>query len=491
MTSEALLGIDLGTSGVKTVLLSASGEILGEGSADCPLRSPRPGWAEADPSDWWRATVLAVGQALASCSDPCTVRGVGVDGQMHGVVLTDRDGDPVRPALLWPDQRATEQAQVWGELSTALRNTLGNPIVPGMAGPLLTWLTEHEPEHCARARHLLSAKDWLRMQFTGSAGTDPSDASGTLLWDIGSDRWADRLLDVLNLDRDLLPPVAPSGSAAGTLRAAQAAQLGLPAGIPVAVGAADTAAALLATGLAHGEVQLTIGSGAQLVSRTDDPTTPPQPLVHLYRTAEPQGWYRMAAVQNAGLALDWVRGVLGAGWDEVYAAAGEDGADSDGVIFVPYLTGERTPRMDPTLAGGFTGLRIGHHRGSLLRAAVEGVAFAIRDAAEALPGPLPGPLPDVIRLAGGGIRDRRFRALVADVMQVELAPVELRSASAVGAAMLAASAAGLPVPQVQPAAGIPVRPSGRDHTEGFLRYRELVEPYVEDEFGHGHGHGHH
>ncbi|APU14000.1 MULTISPECIES: xylulokinase [Actinoalloteichus] len=484
MTTEALLGIDLGTSGVKTVLLAASGEILSEGSADCPLHSARAGWAEADPRDWWIAVVHAVGQAVARCGtrSAVAVRGVGVTGQMHGLVLVDRHGDPVRPALLWPDRRALAQSEEWGELPTVLRGRLANPITPGMTGPLLSWVAEHEPEHCATADRLLLPKDWLRLRLTGAVGTDPSDASATLLWDVAADTWSERAVEAMGLPSRLLPPVGHSEATAGALRPAEAAELGLPAGIPVVFGAADTPAALLATGLRPGEVQLTIGSGAQLVSLTDDPSAAPQPLVHLYRTARPQGWYRMAAVQNAGLALDWVRSLLGADWSEVYAAAAEGEPGADGVTFVPYLTGERTPRMDPTLASTFTGLRLGHDRRTILRAAVEGVAFAIRDAASALP----EPLPDVIRLAGGGIRDDRFRALVADVLDVELSPVELRSASAVGAAILAAAGAGLPVPPAGRADGSPVRPSGRDHSAAFDRYRDLVEPPAEDEFGHGH-----
>ncbi|ASO19456.1 xylulokinase [Actinoalloteichus hoggarensis] len=483
--TEALLGIDLGTSGVKAVLLAASGELLGEGAADCPPRSARPGWAEADPKDWWIAVVHAVGRAAARCGgrSAIAVSGVGVTGQMHGLVLVDRRGEPLRPALLWPDRRALPETEEWGELPTALRGTLGNPIMPGMTGPLLSWVAEHEPGNCAAADRLLLPKDWLRLRLTGAVGTEPSDASATLLWDVGADTWSERVVESMGLPTRLLPPVGASAAVAGALRPEPAAELGLPADIPVVFGAADTAAALLATGLGPGEAQLTIGSGAQLVTLTDDPSTAPQPLVHLYRTARPRGWYRMAAVQNAGLALDWVRSLVGADWSEVYAAA-DDEPGADGVTFVPYLTGERTPRMDSTLASAFTGLRLGHDRRTILRAAVEGVAFAVRDAASALP----EPLPDSIRLAGGAVRDDRFRALVADVLDVELSPVELRSASAVGAAMLAAAEAGVPVPSARPALGTPVRPSGRDHDAAFERYRELVEPPEEDEFGHGHHH---
>ncbi|WP_083948055.1 FGGY family carbohydrate kinase [Thermobifida cellulosilytica] len=453
MAGEALLGVDLGTSGVKAVVVDLRADVLGEADAVYPVRSPRAGWAETDPADWWTATVAAVRRALAAAGRP-RVAAVGVDGQMHGLVLARADAVPVRPALLWADRRAEAELEAWRALPAAERQALANPLVPGMTGPLLAWTARHESSALAEARWALLPKDWLRLRLTGKAVTEPSDASATLLWDVPADTWSAPALRAAGIPAELLPPVAASDQAAGCLTAAAAAELGLPPGLPVAAGAGDTPAALLAAGTAGEEAaQLTVGSGAQIVTAAAEPTAAPG--VHVYRTAERTGWYRMAAVQNAGVALEWVRTLLGATWEEVYAAAGEGEADSGGVVFLPHLTGERAPELGR--CGALAGLRLDTGRAEVLRAAVEGVAFTIRHAAALLP----DGLPPVVRLAGGGSRDPRFRALLADVLGVELRPVRLRSASALGAARLAARATGLPMAPPRPHRDPAVHPTRR------------------------------
>lgn len=435
MAADALLGVDLGTSGVKALVTGVDLAPLGEADAAYPVDSPGPGRAEADPALWWDATVRAVRAALRRAGAPRVVA-VGVDGQMHGLVLTGADGAPVRPALLWADQRAAAELGRWRALPEAERARLANPLTPGMAGPLLAWTARCEPEALARARWALAPKDWLRMRMTAVAATDPSDASATLLWDIPADTWSAPAVEAACIDPAVLPPLAASGGPVARLTADASAGLGLPPGIPVATGAGDTPAALLATGLSKGQAQLTVGSGAQIVALTGDASAVPG--AHVYRTAEDTGWYRMAAVQNAGIALDWVRGLVGADWDELYAAAERGRPGADGVVFVPRLTGERSPVLAPEATGALSGLRLATDRGAVLRAALEGVAFSLRHAATALP----GGLPPVVRLAGGGARSRAFRALLADVLGVELRPISMRSASAFGAALLAGRAAG-------------------------------------------------
>jgi xylulokinase len=470
---RALLGVDLGTSGAKAVLLGTDGRLLAEAEAGYPVDSPQPGWAETDPAAWWRAVVAAVRAALGRAGG-VEVAAVGIDGQMHGLVLADQAGRPLRPALLWPDARAVEEAEAWMALPEPRRAALANPIVPGMTGPLLAWVARHEPWAYRRARFTLLPKDWLRHRLTGTAATDPSDASATLLWDLPADRWAHDVAAAVGLEPDLLPPVVASGEPAGSLRPDAAGALGLPAGLPVAAGAADTAAALLATGLADpAEVQLSVGTGGQIVRPVPRPAPAPAPRTHLYRAAAPARWYAMAAVQNAGLALDWARRTLQAGWPELYGAARAGPPGALGVTFVPHLTGERTPVLRPDARGAWAGLGLAADRATLLQAAAEGVAFALRHALEALPGPRPPHL----RLAGGGTLDPRFRALLADVLGAELRPVEVRSASAVGAALLAAEAAGLPPPAVPLRAGEPVAPSARSaaYDEAFDRYVRLVD----------------
>ncbi|RCV47879.1 xylulokinase [Marinitenerispora sediminis] len=473
MAVRALLGIDLGTSGVKALVTGVDGAALGEADAEYPVVSARPGWAETDPGLWWSATVRAVRAALAGAREragDCAVAAIGLDGQMHGLVLADAAGRPVRPALLWADQRAAAVLGRWTGLPAGLRGRLANPLVPGMTGPLLRWVAEHEPEAAAAARWALLPKDWLRLRLTGAAGTEPSDASATLLWDVPADGWSAEAAAAVDLPERLLPPVLPSGAAAGGLTAAAARELGVAPDVPVAAGAGDTPAALLATGLRPGQAQVTVGSGAQVVTLAG--TAEPVPGVHVYRTATAAGWYRMAAVQNAGIALDWVRGLLGTSWPELYESADTGAPGADGVTFVPHLTGERTPVLDPAATGALSGLRLASDRGTVLRAALEGVALSVRHAASALP----GGLPPQVRLAGGGTRHPAFRRLLADVLGVELHPVRLRSASALGAALLAAEAAGLPAPPIALEEAEPVRPGERsaDYEPVFARYLERV-----------------
>jgi xylulokinase len=446
-----VLGVDLGTSSVKVVLAGAAGDVLARAGADYPVHRPHPGWAETDPADWWRAVADATARVLADRpGDP--PRAVGLSGQMHGVVLTAAGGTPTRPAVLWADARAEPQLAAYRALPRDVRARLGNPLSPGMAGPVLAWLHTHAPDAVAAAAHALQPKDWLRARLTGVAAGEPSDASGTLLYDVLREDWDDAVVAALGFRRDLLPGLLPhSGADAGPLLPEAAAALGLPAGIPVAAGAADTAAALLGSGLpaAAGPaaaVQLTIGTGIQLVTPAPRPTAatlPPAPNTHLHRAATPGGWYAMAASLSGGQTLDWVRRLLGLGWPELYALAARGPRPGD-PVFVPHLAGERTPYLDTRLRGAWAGLDARHDRDALCYAALEGVAFAVADARDALPGGGPGATAGEIRLAGGGSVAPAWRQLLADVLGTPLRAVDAADASARGAALLAARAAGLP-----------------------------------------------
>ncbi|HET6687317.1 MAG TPA: FGGY family carbohydrate kinase, partial [Jiangellaceae bacterium] len=313
----ALLGIDLGTSSVKVVVLDLDGKLLVSTSAGYPVQNRGPGWAETDPTLWWSAVVDSVHEATAAAA-PATPAAVGFSGQMHGLVATGGDGRAVRPAMLWSDSRAVDQLAAYRSLRGPLRARLGNPLTPGMAGPMLAWLAEREPQTYAVTRWALQPKDWLRAQLTGQFVAEPSDASATLLYDILGDSWDVEVVAELGLDAGLLAPLLGSaGQRAGELQPGPAAQLGLQPGIPVAAGAADTAAAALGSGLVEVDTaQLTIGTGAQVVTPTSRPTPAtlrnPTPVTHLYRSATDTGWYSMAAVLNGGLALDWVRRLLAA-----------------------------------------------------------------------------------------------------------------------------------------------------------------------------------
>ena len=399
------LGLDIGTSAVKALLVGDDGAVLTTGRAPCTVDTPAAGWAEATPGTWLTAARDAVAQVGAP-----EVEAIGLAGQMHGVVLCDEAGEPVRPAILWPDTRAVSESATWP--------ARGNPPAPGFAGPILAWLAAHEPEALRRARWALQPKDWLRLTLGAPAATEPSDASATLLWDLEADAWA--------RDDPLLPPVRPSAAVAGELRSDA---LGLPRGIPLVHGAADTAAALLVAG---GRM-LNLGTGAQLAQRVDEPLPAVEaPTCHRFRAAG-DGWYALAAVQNAGLALEWARRVLG---DEGEARAG-------GPLFVPHLTGERTPLLDPVARGAWTGLSLATDRAAQQGSVHEGVAFGIRwarDALDAEAGRADAPL----RLLGGGSLRPGFAQLLADALAEPLELLDVADASALGAAWLAGAPAVAP-----------------------------------------------
>ncbi|WOB43039.1 xylulokinase [Thermoleptolyngbya oregonensis NK1-22] len=428
------LGIDLGTSSLKALLMSADGTVIAEASHPYPVNAPHPGWAESDPQDWWNAGAIAVRKAVQSYA--AQVQAIGLSGQMHGVVVCDGAGNPLRSAILWADGRSHYELEHYRALGTEALRPLANPLTVGMAGPSLLWLRQGEPEVYRMARWALQPKDWLRLRLTGQAATEPSDASGTLMADVAAGTWAIALLEALHLRTDWLPPIVASRAIAGTLTRSAAEHLGLPADLPVVAGAADTAAALLGSGLTTARAcQLTVGTGAQITLVGDRPTLDPHGCTHLFHAALPNQWYTLAAMQNAGLALEWVRQLLGLSWADLYDQAFTVEPGCDGLVCLPYLTGERTPHLDPTPTGAWIGLGLHHTRAHLARAALEGVAFAIAQGFAALQAT--GANPDTLYLAGGGSLHPQWRQLLADVLQRPLHSLETQSASSRGAALLA------------------------------------------------------
>jgi xylulokinase len=465
--SDLLLGLDLGTGSAKVVAYDAKTfESVARAGGPYPVRAPRPGWAESDPSDWERTLTAAVSEVLASGS---RLAAVGLSGQMHGVVLADSAGEPVRPAVLWADGRATGAIAVYQSLREGVRQRLANPVVPGMAGPILHWMTHEEPETYGRARWALQPKDWLRMRLTGRAGAEPSDASATLLWSPAVDRWDIDVVAALGLRSELLAPSAPSDQQAGLTTGA----FGVPSGVPVAYGAGDTPCAALGGDLiAAGDAQLSVGTGGQILIILDRPVPDPTLRTHLYRTAAPTGWYAMAAIQSAGLTLERVWRMLGITWPEAYAFAAQTAPGADGLTFVPHLSGERTPYIDATIRGGWVGLSLHHERRHLVRAAFEGVAFALRQALDALRDA--GHRPVRLTLAGGGSIEPMWRQMLADVLGLPLIPNDRQDTSARGAALLAARAAGLPTPDPQPPRGTATDPDDTTfdaYVDAYHRFR--------------------
>ena len=427
-----VLGADLGTSGLKLAALDPEdGALVAESEAAYPVDRPRPGWAQTDVAVWRRA----LGQALDAVHEQLGDRPVAAlafSGQMHGAVLVDAAGAALAPALLWPDQRAVAEVVRWRSLPGPERAALANPLAAGMTGPLLAWLAVHEPELLARTAAVLLPKDAVRATLLPGADpavTDRSDASATLLWDVPGDRWSAAATVAAGIDPGLLPTVLPGHTVVGTAE--------LPGGaVPVVVGGADTPLALLAAGTRSG-VQVNLGSGAQLIRPRVRPAPAADPVVHCFADAE-DGWYAMAALQNAGTAWSWVQGVLGLDWAGFAAGLSSSEPGAGGVVFSPFLTGERGGVAGPDARGGWTGLSADTTRADLARAALEGVACAVAAGLDLLGSPSGEP----VVLTGGGAREPAVQQLLADVLDRPVQHVQVRSASAAGAAVLAARGVG-------------------------------------------------
>jgi xylulokinase len=418
----------LGTGSVKVAVVDQAGNVLAKASRPYGLSSPHAGWAETDPRVWLEATEQAAAEIVDHLP---SAEGVGFSGQMHGVVLCDANLEPLRPAITWADTRsAREAAAMQGDLGDEALARLGSPAVSGFAATSLKWLASHEPEVLAKARYALQPKDWLRARLGGAVVTEPSDARGSVLADVATGTWDNDAITWLGINPELLPPIVGSADAAGELTIADHA-------LPCVAGAADTAAAIAGMGLSINEGFAAVGSGSQTVSVLAEPSGGIARGTHLFATAGApgSGWYRIGAVQNAGIALRRALEWFGATPKEANDAL-DAGVRASDPIFVPYVAGERTPFVDAHLRGAWLGLGLDTDRQALLRSIVEGVAQAValgmqavQDAGAHVPDPLP--------LIGGGAVDPRFQQLIADVAQRRLAPTEQPDAAVVGASRLA------------------------------------------------------
>ena len=492
--APALLAIDLGTSSVKAIVTSLAGAILGSGSGDYPIDQPQPGWAEQEPERWWSQSCAATRQALATAKiAPAAIAAIGLSGQMHGTVMLDEQAQLIRPAVIWPDRRSAQQVteltdQIGAEQLLAIA---GSPLATGFLAATVRWFQQKEPATWDRVRTLLLPKDWLRWRMTGALASDPSDGAGTLLLDQRTRHWSPTLLAALELDLSLLPPLLPSTAQAGKLTVRAAAQLGLPAGIPVVTGGSDTPCGALGAGAVQpGVLLFSLSTGGQLITPVADVQTDRRGRIHTFcgvleSGSQQAGWYQMGAILAAGLALHWLRDnvlqLTGEGNEryrrmDEWAAGCEPGAD--GLYFLPYLAGERTPHMDPTAQALFFGLTLRHGRGELVRAVMEGVAFAALDAFRVLQEV--GADAERITLAGGGARSAVWRQIVADIFALPVAPLLRSEQSALGAALLAGHGAGLfdaAGASAQWAAFGPITPPRPAYAEryqtGFATFREL------------------
>lgn len=452
MSASVVLGLDVGTSAVKALLVSADGGgVVARASSPLSLATPEPGWAEQDPDAWWEACTTSIREALARCPG-VYVAGIGISGQMHSSVLLDRAGKVIRPALLWCDGRTTAECReitrrVGGE--EHLREWACNAALEGFTLPKLLWLRNHEPDAFAQLATVLLAKDYIRFRLTGMLATEPSDASGTLMFDPAHWRWSDEMLDAVGLPRSLLPDVGGSAEVLGVVTASASAQTGLEAGTPVVGGGADNACGAAGVGvIAPGEAVASWGTSGTVLAPTATPLVDPGLRSHTFCHVAPGLWYIMGVVLSAGGAFAWYRREfareLGDG-DQATRELNEEAAGvprgAAGVVFLPYLQGERTPHRSASARGAFLGLSLAHTRAHLSRAVLEGVCFALRDSLSVLDEA--GVAPDHLLVTGGGARSPFLRRLQADVFGLPVATVNSEEGPAYGAALLAAVGAGL------------------------------------------------
>jgi xylulokinase len=443
----ALLGIDLGTSGVKAVVIDDEAKVLSTGFREIPMEVPEPGRAEQDPEAWWSNTVMAAREALAVAGNP-EISGIGCDGHMHGGVLLDAAHEPLGRAITWADQRAAELIpQLEDEIGIdTFLAVAGTRPAAGFMGPTMAWLRRYEPERLDAASTFVLPKDYLRLHLVGEVATDITDASGTAMFDVGARTWSAELTERQGAPLDLLPPLIESSDVAGRLTETAAAELGLRAGIPVAGGSADQCAQAVANGLvdrARGSVAL--GTGGQIVVATGAPQPDPQGRIHTFCHAPSDRWYQLGATLSAGLSLRWLRDRLHVTGADAYASMGRSAAEappgSDGLIFLPYLVGERSPIMEPEATGAFIGLAYGHRRSHLTRAVMEGVACSLRATRDAVIDA--GGACDTWLATGNGLGSEVWRGILADVYGQPLSFVDAPERSGVGAALLGGIAAGV------------------------------------------------
>ena len=463
MSSSVSVGIDVGTTGVKGVAVDDDGVVLAVAEAGYPFSTPFPGWVEQDPEEWWRATESVLEQLRAAAGAPT---GIGLSGQMHGLVALNSADRVVRPSILWNDQRTAAQCEQI-ERTIGRRRLVeltGNRAIPGFTAPKMLWMRESEPELWARVTRVMLPKDYVRLRLCGEHATDVSDASGTLLLDVGARSWSAEVLEALELDADLLPEVLESAVVSGT-RAD---------GVPIAAGAGDQAAGALGVGVSHpGPLSIVLGTSGVVFAASDEFRSDPEGRLQAFCHARPAAWHVMGVMQSAAGSLGWARDTLAPGtpFDELL-----DGADGwppgvEGLIFLPYLAGERTPHVDPDARGAFAGMSLRHDRAALIRAVLEGVAFGLRDCLDLISEL--GIETTLGRVSGGGARSRLWLEIVASALELPLELVAVQEGAAFGAALLGGVAAGV-WDDVDTAIGATVRPGSR-----IEPVSDWIEPYRE------------
>jgi xylulokinase len=452
-----LLGIDVGTTGAKALLIDDAGKVAASATTEYPLFTPQPLWAEQNPADWWAATVASIHQVLAQSGlKPEQILGVGLTGQMHGLVLLDAQGKALRPCIMWNDQRTAAQcAAITRQVGAAqVLQLTGNPVLTGFTAPKISWVREHEPDVYRRVAKVLLPKDYVRYCLTGEYFGEVSDASGTSLFDVGRRRWSDEMLQAVGVPRQWLPEVTESPVVSARISAAAAGHTGLLAGTPVVGGGGDQAAQAVGTGIVtESIVSATIGTSGVVFAASEAYRVEPQGRLHAFCHAVPGMWHLMGVTLSAGGSFRWYRDALGdleklqagkAGrdpYDLLTEAAAQVPAGCEGLLFLPYLSGERTPYPDPNARGVFFGLTLRHGKAHLTRAVLEGITYGLRDSLELMRDL--GLSVQQVRASGGGARSPLWRQILADLFGTEIVTVNVTEGAAYGAALLAAVGAGV------------------------------------------------
>ena len=476
-----VLGIDVSTTATKAVIVDADGAVRGIGTAEYGFSTPQPTWSEQEPQLWWDGAVEAIRAVLASTGVAAAdIAAVGLTGQMHGAVLLDDAGQVLRPAILWNDQRTAAECDLIRAALGAERliAITGNDAMTGFTAPKLVWVRDHEADIWSRVAHVLLPKDYLRFRLSGEYALDKADGAGTLLFDLGARDWSPEMLDALRIDPRWMPPTHEGPDVTGTVTAEAAATTGLVAGTPVVAGGGDQSANAVGVGaVSPGTVALSLGTSGVVFAPTDAPLFDPAGQVHAFCHAVPGRWHLMTVMLSAAGSLRWFRDTVAPGeaFRDLVASAAEVPAGSDGLWFLPYLSGERSPHADPLARGAFVGLSLGHDRRHLTRAVLEGVAFGLRDGLDQMVA-AGMPRPAQVRASGGGTESALWRQILADVLDVELATVATAEGAAFGAAVLGAVGAGwYPTVDAATAAMVTATPRaipGPD-TERYARAHEV------------------
>lgn len=442
------IGIDTSTTATKALLMDESGKVLGVASNAYPFETPQPLWSEQDPALWWIATVESIRQVVAKTGvGILEIKGIGLTGQMHGLVLLDKRGEVLRPAILWNDQRTGSQCDaIRARLGREkLIQITGNDALTGFTAPKILWVQENEPAIWEQARHILLPKDYVRYKLTGKFASDRAGGAGTILFDLAMRDWSPEVLAALGIPAEYLPPTYEGTDVTSTLSPMAAADLGLPAGIPVFGGGGDQAAAAVGTGAVRaGVVSLSLGTSGVVFATTDGPAIEPEGRLHAFCHAVPGKWHLMGVMLSAAGSLRWHRDTFAPGtdFDKLLEPVADIPPGSDGLFFLPYLTGERTPHPDPLARGAFIGLTVRHSFPYLTRAVLEGVSFGLRDSFELMKS---AGLENIsqVRVTGGGAHSSLWRQILADVLGTEIVTVNTEEGAAYGAALLAAAGSGV------------------------------------------------